>query len=167
VQVSAVVRGLSYNDSVAGRNRVTGYGVQPTTTIAVTARDVIFAGAVWGHGVARYLNDLGGLGLDATLDADGDFVAIPVLGAYASLQHRFAVTFRGVATAGRLRVDPPSTMPGSTTERTAYYALSAIWSPRPTVDIGATAIYGEHRTADGTEGRAWRFQTALQLYIAK
>jgi hypothetical protein len=167
VQVSAVVRGLSYNDGQPGRDRVTGFGVQPTATIAVGPRDNLFAGGIWGHGVARYVNDLGGLGLDAAVDANGDFTAIPVYGAYASLQHLFSIRFRAVATAGWLRVEPPSTMPAATTERTAYYGLTAIWSPRTTVDIGFTSLYGENRTRDGSNGHAWRFQGGLQLYLAK
>lgn len=167
LQVSAVVRGLSFNDGQAGRDRATGYGVQPTATIAVSPRNNLFAGGIWGHGVARYVNDLGGLGLDAAVDANGDFTAIPVYGAYASLQHLFSIRLRGVATAGWLRVEPPSTVPASTTERTAYYGLTAIWSPRPTVDFGVTALYGENRTVDGSSGHAWRYQGGLQLYLAQ
>jgi len=167
VQISAVVRGLSYNDGQAGRDQVTGYGVQPTATVAVGPRDNVFAGGVWGHGVARYVNDLGGLGLDAAVDANGDFTAIPAFGGYASLQHVFSIRLRAVATAGWLRVEPPSTMPGTTTARTAYYSGSVIWSPRPTVDIGCTTLYGENRTMDGSIGHAWRFQGGLQLYVGK
>jgi hypothetical protein len=167
VQVATIVRGLSYNDGQDGRNRTTGYGVQPTALIGVGPRDNLFVGGVWGHGVARYVNDLGGLGLDGAVEADGGLTAIPVYGWYVSLQHLLSPRWRGVVTGGWLQVDPPATMPGTTTERTVYYGASAIWSPRPTVDIGTTALYGQHRTRDGSEGHAWRFQTALQLYLAK
>jgi hypothetical protein len=167
LQLAAIARGLSYNDGQDGRNGTFGYGATATTVVAVGPRNNVFVGGMWGHGISRYVLDLGGLGLDGALDANGELTAIPSYGVYGSLQHLFSIRFRSVATAGWLRVEPPSTMPASTTARTAYYALSAIWSPRPTVDIGTTALYGEHRTTDGGFGRAWRYQAALQLYLAK
>ncbi len=167
VQVAAIARGLSVNDGQDGRDGVIGYGATATTVVSVGPRDNLFAGVMGGRGIARYVLDLGGLGLDGALDANGALTAIPTYGVYASLQHLFGIRFRAVATAGWLRVEPPATMPASTTERTGYYGLSGIWSPRPTVDIGVTSLYGEHRTRDGSFGRAWRFQGALQLYLAK
>jgi len=167
VQVAAIARGLAFNDGQDGRNGVLGYGAEATSHVVVGRRDNLFAGAMWGHGIARYVLDLGGLGLDGAPDANGDLIAIPTYGVYGSLQHRFDPRLRGVLTGGWLRVEAPTTMPGTTTRRTVYYGVSAIWSPRPTVDIGTTMLYGENHALDGSTGHALRVQGGLQIYLAK
>ena len=167
VQLSGIVRDLAYDDGVAGRTKTVGWGVQATALVAVGGHDAISVGAVGGRGEARYVLDLGGLGLDAAPNAAGALEAIPAYGPYVSLQHRFRPTWRAVLTAGWLGVDAPSTMPGTTTDRTQYYAVSSIWSPRETVDFGVSALYGEHRTLDGSLGHAWRLQSGLLLHVAR
>ena len=166
-QLSAVLRDLVYNDGVAGTNSTLGWGVLAAALIDVGSRDAIALGATAGRGHARYVLDLGGLGLDAAVNAAGDLEAIPAYGPYASLQHRFAPSWRAVLTAGWLGVDAPSTMPGTTTDQTQYYAASGIWSPRPTVDAGFSALYGVNQTLDGSRGHAWRIQGGLLLHVGR
>ena len=167
VQLAGVVRRLGYNDGLPGSNSATAYGLHASALLAATRRDNVSAGGIWGEGVAHYTVDFGGIGLDAAVDAGGTFQALPLYGWYVSLQHLFSPRYRGVATTGWLRVEPTNAQPATTTSRTQYGSLAFIWTPRPTVDFGFTAIYGEHHTVNGSMGHAWRYQGAIQLYIAQ
>lgn len=167
VQFSAIVRDLGYNDGVAGSNHTVGYGLQASSQLRLTPRDNLFAAGIYGRGYARFIVDFGGLGLDAALDGTGDLKSIPTYGYYGSLQHLLTTRHRLVATGSWLREEPTSSVPVNLSERTLYGALSFIWTPWPTVDIGFTGLYGENHTISGAVGHAWRFQSALQLYLVK
>ena len=60
-----------------------------------------------------------------------------------------------------------ATLPATTLRRTLYSAVSAVHSPRRTVDIGFSVLYGENHTLGGANGYAWRIHSALQLYLVK
>ena len=167
VQFSAILRDLGYNDGVAGSNHTVGYGLQVSSQFDISAKDNLFAAGIYGRGFSRFIVDFGGLGLDGALDNTNDLKAIPAYGYYASLQHLLDTRHRLVATGSWLREEPTSSVPVNISERTMYGALSFIWTPWPTVDIGTTVLYGENHTINGAFGHAWRIQTALQLYLAR
>ena len=166
-QLSAVVRDLGYLDAQPGENRTAGFGILAATQVRITRRDNIFAAGIYGQGYSRFIVDAGGLNLDAAPDANGELQAIPAYGWYASLQHLLGTKWRAVGTVSSLRLEPVSTLPATTLRRTFYTAVSAVHSPRRTVDIGFSVLYGENHTLGGANGYAWRIHSALQLYLVK
>lgn len=66
VRLSGLVRPMQYRDLAASENKTSvGFGVQLSGLAAVTPAFTLYYDATYGHGIADYLQDETGLGLDA------------------------------------------------------------------------------------------------------
>src|SRR6266550_6478925 len=77
LQLSGVLRYLQFDPDVGSRQTDIGYGLNLTgsvKTLKLDAKhtDLALFQIAGGHGIARYVNDTNGLGLDAVINAPGD-----------------------------------------------------------------------------------------------
>ena len=123
-----------------------------------------------GVGIARYIKDLNGQGgEDGVFDnANGDLVALPVLGWYVAYQHMWRaweasrkMNLRSSIIASLVYVDNPefqSTQDPSAYYRTQRYAANLVFSPSPRIDVGLEYIWGERKNLDGLSGTSSQIQ---------
>jgi len=161
-QAAAVLRDLGYDDKVEGRNRVPGYGLSLTSTVGTFGGDNLKLGVVGGRGIARYVSDVSGLGMDAA-PGEEPLQAVPLYGGYAAYQHFWSPKFRSSLIGGALQADNTAGQSGDTFHRSAYGAVNLMWQAANLATFGFEFLYGYHQVKDGRDGWATRLQFAVQL----
>ena len=172
VKLSAIARNLMYRDVAAARNvDILGWGVELSGTAAILPQLRGFWTAVYGRGVASYIQDLSGLGLDLTPSGDGATMkASPTWGGYAGLQYNFtdnvyaSATYSHVRNYARSWSDRASETPFGDTYRYAQYAVANLfWDINSYISTGVEYIYGRRVNCDGTQAHCNRIQTMIQV----
>jgi hypothetical protein len=123
-----------------------------------------------GVGIARYIKDLNGEGgEDGVFDnANGNLVALPVLGWYVAYQHMWRawattrnMNLRSSIIGSWVYVDNPAFLTVQDPEaykRTQRYAGNLVFSPSPRIDIGVEYIWGERTDLNGESGTSSQIQ---------
>lgn len=100
VRLSGIVRPLQYRDLVENKNRtICGVGVQLSGLIAVADPVTLYYGATYGKGIADYMQDDSGLGLDAVAEGlSGKCEAMTTFGVTGGISINLAkrLTFNGI-----------------------------------------------------------------------
>jgi hypothetical protein len=115
-----------------------------------------------GHGINRYIQDVNGLGLDATFDPATGFRPIPSYGWFVAYEQWWGKRWASVFTYGQNACDLTDTLPGSTYERANYVSANIIWLPVDRMGVGLEYLYGMRRNKDGQNGDNSRIQMAFQ-----
>jgi outer membrane DcaP-like protein len=115
-----------------------------------------------GHGINRYIQDVNGLGLDATFDAANGFRTIPSYGWFVAYEHWWTKRLISNFTYGQNACDLTDTLPGSTYERANYVSANIIWLPMERMGVGLEYLYGFRKNKDGQKGDNTRIQAGFQ-----
>ena len=94
-----------------------------TGSTSVGEQDLLLFGANWGEGIARYIADLGGSGLDAGIDPRGDLQALTSYGGYFGYTHYWNQEWRSNLVYGYLRLDDEAFLSPDTFRTSQYSAL--------------------------------------------
>jgi hypothetical protein len=112
-QISSLYRAIGFNDGQRAQT-VFGWGLNSSIGIMVLGRDNIWLSGTYGKGIARYISNLNGLGLDLDLNNDGTGIrALPVVAGYAGYQHYWPSKLRSTFTFGYDRVQNTAPQPGT------------------------------------------------------
>ena len=115
-----------------------------------------------GRGINRYIQDVNGLGLDATFDPVNGFRAIPSYGWFVAYEQWWAKKWASNFTYGQNASDLTDTLPGNTYERANYVSANLIWLPVERMGVGLEYLYGFRKNKDGQKGDNTRIQMAFQ-----
>jgi hypothetical protein len=168
LQLAGVLRYLQFDPDSGSRESDWGFGLSLTGSIKTIRLDdkhvdqVLFQAAA-GRGIARYINDTSGLGLDAVLSAPGgDLDALDTFAGMIAYQHwwhpRFASTFGYSIVA----VDNVSAEPGSDYHSGQYVVANLRYYPAERVMLGLELLYGIREDKDGSRGDDVRLQFSAQ-----
>lgn len=168
LQLAGVLRYLQFDPDVGSRESDLGYGLNLTGSIKTIKLDekhvdaLLFQVAI-GNGIARYVNDTNGLGLDAVLDAPGDDLdALGVFAALIAYQHWWHPKWGSTLSYSYVEVDNISTAPASEYHRGQYLLLNLRYYPAERVMLGAEVLYGVREDNDGSKGDDLRLQFSAQ-----
>lgn len=165
LQLGGVVRQLGYSSNEQNRRMVSG-GAQLSGSLKVASfadySDLLMFGLNWGKGIARYLNDLGGAGLDAVVSADGRIHLLSERGAYAAYTHYWNDNWRSNLAYGALRVPRSSWLNTSDFHNSDYAAANVIWAPMPALTVGLELLHGRLEVQDNRYNTDTRIQGSLQ-----
>jgi hypothetical protein len=167
VQATGLARGLAYDAPSHGGQSDFGWGLNLSWSVNLPGGDRLLGQAVYGEGIAKYINDLGGEGLDAALDVDGQLVAIPVFAPYVGYTHRWAERWRSTGTYGYVRVDAPSSLGPYALESTQYTSVNVIWQFAAPARLGLELLRGTKETANGADGDANRAALVVKYDLIK
>ena len=166
LQLSGLLRRLSYIKDDSKSHDYAG-GMSFTGSTSVGEQDLLLFGANWGEGIARYIADLGGSGLDAGIDSQGELQALTSYGGYFGYTHYWNQQWRSNLVYGYLRLDDEPFLSAETFRTSQYSALNLIWSPAPSWTMGVELLYGQYEQQDGRNGDAMRLQGSLQYNFIK
>jgi hypothetical protein len=180
LQLSGIARAIGYQPTGGQFTRRGGWGFSASTVFHPWAillgrdpvrsenpsgleRSRILAQYSFGTGIARYIQDTAGLGLDGQVDpATGGFDTCWATGYTFSYEHWFNehwltnVTYSG---------DAAATVPGQiggTYVGAKYLAASLWWIPMRNMSIGVEYLWGERENLDNQTGRANRINSLFQ-----
>lgn len=178
VQVAGILRKIAFQDSLERSYSEVGYGVNVTGTLHPWAclegvpKDAEGIGPIekcrvmgqyaWGRGINRYLNDVNGLGLDATFDPFNRLRLISSTGWFVAYEHWWTDKLASVITYGQARMDLPELLPPDTYKAATYGSANLIWLPVERLGLGIEFLYGTRENKDGAKGENYRIQTAVQ-----
>jgi hypothetical protein len=166
LQLATVLRAIgSQNPNDSRTQTVAGWGLNLTGNLNLFQADFFMFAVVGGQGIAAYVNDTSGLGLDAALNAGGQLTALGLLGAYLGYTHQWAPAWSSTASYGYLVMDtvPYAASLGSAAfQRSQYASLNLVVHPWKGLLVGVEGLWGYNRTVSGASGQAWRGQLNVQ-----
>lgn len=115
-----------------------------------------------GDGINRYIQDVNGLGLDASFDPLNGFNLIPATGWFVSYEHWWTQKWISVFSYSVSESDLTDTLPDNTYERANYASANIIWLPYDRMGVGMEYLFGTRENKDGQSGQANRLQMAFQ-----
>ena len=168
VQLGGVLRLLQFDPDVGSRESEMGYGLNLSGSVKTIKLDdkhvdSILYQVAGGNGIARYLNDTNGLGLDAVLITPGDDLdGLPVIAGMIGYQHWWATKWGSTFCYSYVTVDNASGQAGSDYHAGHYALVNLRYYPAERVMIGGEVLYGMREDNDGSKGDDLRFQFSVQ-----
>lgn len=166
VQAAGLFRELSFESDDGPSGDTFGWGATLAGAVNVGEKDKLSAQVTYGHGVARYINDLSGENLDAAVE-NGALEAIPVFAVMAGYTHHWNDHWRSTVSGGYLKADAPSDLGAFTIDNTAYGSANVMWHPTSSFRMGLEYLYGRKETLDGSERDAHRFNFVVRYDLVR
>lgn len=161
VQAGVLLRQLAY-DGDAGRDEAFAGGVSLSGSWSAGYGGYLTWGALGGRGIAAYVGDLLGMGLDGVVDDRGSLQALDEWGGWAGYGHPWNADWRSTLTWGRLYLERDAWLAPQAFRRSDYVAANLIYAPAPSWSWGMELLYGRLQEQAGEEGDVFRFQTSLK-----
>ncbi len=180
LQIASLVRSIGYRPTGGNVSRLNGVGVSGSAVFHPWAillggdpvhdecptgltRSRILLQCTWGPGIARYVNDLVGQGLDAQVDPiTGEFELVDATGWNASYEHWFNERWLTNFTYSEAHADNIAGVPATNYDAGRYMAGSLWWIPKPRLSFGIEYIRGERENVDGQSAEAQRLHGLAQ-----
>lgn len=171
LRVSGIVRNLYYRNESAQKNvdRV-GWGIKASGMTPVAGGLTAYYQAVYGKGIASYIQDLGGTGMDLMPDPDNAsrLDAVKAWGGFGALQYNFSPKLSCTAIYSHVRAYAKqysdSSVPWNSGYKYAQYILgNMFYNVNSIVQVGVEYIYGRRVDFDGSQAHDNRLQAMLQV----
>jgi len=162
VQLSGVVRRLGWRSGDGASDTTLGYGINLAGSLKTVGNDYLVAGGIWGKGIARYISDITGLGLDVIVDPDGNLQALEEYGGYAAYTHYWSPKVRSTAVVNYLGMSNKAYQASTSFSNSQYYSANLIWNPAGSLNVGLEVLYGRYKTNDGLSANDTRIQASVQ-----
>lgn len=166
LQLAALWRRLGYVSDTQ-RSRTSAAGLSVSGSASIGNRDLLLFGVVGGKGISRYIADISGSGLDATVDSNGELHALTSYGSFFGYTHYWDALWRSNLVYGYLRLKDEPGLPADAFDESQYGALNLIWSPAPTWTMGLELLHGRLVQQGGLAGESTRLQASIQYSFIK
>lgn len=147
--------------------QVAGVGGLVSGSLLVGRRDTIVFEGSGGHGFARYIKDMQGLGLDLARDDHDQIRAVPASGAYIAFQHVWVDAWRSTFVVSGDGLGREAGQPGGTYRAARYILANLLYRPAPNLTVGFEGAFGRYEVQDGRHNSAQRFQFGVQYDLVK
>ena len=168
LQLSGVLRYLQFDPDVGSRESELGYGLSLTGSIK-TFRvdekhiDALLFQVAGGRGIARYVTDTNGLGLDGVIGAVGDDLdGLDTFAGMLAYQHWWSAKWASTIGYSIALVDNDDSQAGSAYHSGQYGVLNLRYYPAERVLIGGELLYGLREDNNGDTGDDLRLQFSAQ-----
>ncbi len=177
VQAAGILRRVGFETAGTPNNEPSdskvGWGINLTSNIKVSKKDVIHLGAVYGEGIASYMND-GGTDLAPKADPAvtppivgvpppglrGDVV--PLLGLMAYYDHYWNDQFSSSIGYSRVQVDNTNFQEPTAFKTAQYASVNLLYTPSDKILMGGEFLWGNREDKDGAEGDDYRVQFSFK-----
>ncbi len=159
VRLSGLVRNLAY--MADGLKFTPGYGVQMSTNWQITRPWSVYADATYGRGIAAYINDLQGNGLDLVPSADdpAKLIAPRSLALAGSMRYNITPSLFANVAAGYVRLYDTASLGSDAYRHGVYASVNAFYTLLPNCLIGVEYAHGTRNPSLAAN----RLTTALRL----
>ncbi|WP_158979313.1 DcaP family trimeric outer membrane transporter [Cellulophaga sp. L1A9] len=163
LRISGILKNMSYtNANSSAIKSMTGGGAEISGIIKFFNRnemnDDVRFGYTYGLGIAYYINDLRGQGLDAAPNENGEMTSIPAMGGFLAYKHSWSKTATSSAVFSFTSIDNSDYTNDEMYDFSSYGAVNYIWSPIDRIDYGVELIYGKNQNKLGDNGIGYRAQ---------
>lgn len=180
VQISGLARSIGFRPTDGDTTRRFGGGMSAATTFHPWAiligsnptrkenptgleRCRLIGQYTFGWGIARYINDAVGLGLDGQVDPVNDSFDLPYIASWViSYEHWFNEQWLTQVTWSEVLVGSANGQPASTYTGAKYVGASLWYIPFANMSVGVEYLHGERENLNGQRGRANRLNALVQ-----
>jgi hypothetical protein len=167
VQVAGILRRVGAENIADPANVIefddTGWGLDLSSALKVGERDWVRLSAVYGEGIASYMND-GGVDL-APSSADpltAEAEAVELLGLVAYYDHWWSDKFSSSIGYSSTEVDNLPGQEGEAFKKGQYASGNLLYYPAENMLVGAELLWGEREDFDGDSGDDIRIQVSFK-----
>lgn len=171
LRLSGIIRNLYYRNETAQKNiDKVGWGIKASGTTPIVGGLSAYYQAVYGKGIASYIQDLTGAGMDLMPDPSDPAAmdAVKSWAGFGSLQYTFSprcfctATYSHVRTYADRYVDSSSPWGGQ--YKYAQYILGNVfYNVNSIVQLGVEYIYGRRVNYDGTQAHDNRLEAMIKV----
>jgi len=147
--------------------QVFGGGGAVSGSLLVWRKDTLVFEFSTGHGLARYIKDMAGLGLDLAVDAQGVVRATEATGGYFSYQHVWHDRWRSTIVVSHDHLQHLEVQSPDAYRTSRYAAANLLYRPASNFTIGVECSTGRYEVQDGRNDRATRLQLGVQYDLIK
>lgn len=166
IRASAVFRDMYYRNDASGENKSAfGWGTQLSTTIRVSRPLILFGQALYGEGIASYIQDVSGVGLDIVPDPQhpGQLQTLPMFGWFGAAQINLSDNLFCSGGFSQVRVYKRNDFGPSDMYRSAQYIFGNIfYHITPHCQVALEYLYGKRQNMDDASNHANRVQAMIQ-----
>ncbi|MDE6337984.1 MAG: hypothetical protein K2L34_15575 [Muribaculaceae bacterium] len=171
LRFSGLIRNLYYRDLNTDKNvDKIGWGVKASGKTPIYGGLSGMYQAAYGKGIASYIQDLGGTGMDLMPDPNnaGELKPVGVWAGYAGLQYDFNSRVSSTVAYGHVRTYAKDFHDSSADWDNGYkYAQyivgNVFWNVNSIVQVGAEYLYGRRVNYDGRQAHDNRVELQLQV----
>ena len=168
LQAGGVFRTMTYKDSLQNKIKNTyGYGGTISGLFKITKKDNFMFQGVWGSGIAKYIQDVSGVGLDALPYEDkfqiSELKPVPIGGFYFGYQHFWLSKLHSTFVYGFTRIDYNYSPPMNDAYQIGQYISGNLfWNVFPSMTLAIEYLWGQRRNWDNKSGNANRINFLAQ-----
>lgn len=169
LRLSGLVRNMQYHNAQLGKNASqTAIAFKLSGVSPLTNRLNLYSQSVFGKGIASYVQDLQGLGLDMVpVDgASGRMEAVEVVGSYLGLQYMISEKLSASATFSEVKCFMPDgyeDVGGQTYKEAVYFVTNLIYRVSPVLTTGVEYLWGSRKDRDDVFHHNNRIQASLRV----
>jgi len=153
LEIAGIIRQMEIEDQLPTVNgdlstTVTGWGLNLSTNIKLGDNTLIRGSALYGTGVANYMNDAT---VDVAIDGDPgseEIAGVPLLGIVAFLEHNWSDKWASAVGYSMIDMDNLSGQSGSSFSKGDYILANLQHFPAPNVMMVAELQYGSRENFD-------------------
>lgn len=165
LQLGVIARRLGLQTDRMTR-KAWGSGVSLTGSLQASRADpyadLVQFGVVRGRGIERYINDTGGLGLDAVVDGDGALRPLRADTYFVGLTHYWSPQWRSTLVQSEVLLQRSAWLAADRLRKTRYSSVNLIWHPVRTLSVGVEVLNGRLTTQGGSSAGDTRLQCSIQ-----
>jgi len=168
LQLGGVFRAMAYADTVAQwQNLLPGYGGALSGAFKVGKRNQFMFQAVFGNGIAKYIQDIAGVGLDAITEQNAyhKHVQNTVLagGFYLAYQQYWAKKLNSSFMYGLTWVEDNPYTPDHAYRLGQYACVNLFWEIFPSFSVAMEYLWGQRMDYFKNKGNANRINAMAQF----
>lgn len=166
VQVSGVLRSLSFDNNAGPHESKLGWGGQIAGGLKTWGEDNLLANFVYGDGIGRYIQDLPS-GSAGVADADVHLHPLTAWGGMISYRHQWNKRWRSTVTYSYVQLNNRAALGDFSYDHTHYAQANLIWAMNKNFYVGIEYLYGLKEARNGNSGDDQRIQIALQYKLVR
>lgn len=166
IRLSGILRGMRYNNLLNGNGQTAfGWGVQLSGLASLNKSFILYYQGVYGEGISKYINDLGGNNLDLFLsNSGGKLKPLPAAGAVVGLQYNILKGFFASINYSYLRLFDNNDIMFSPEmyKQGQYLAANMFMEVADDWQFGVEYLWGARKNQDDLKAIANRVQIMAQ-----
>lgn len=169
LRLSGLIRNMQYHNSVLDKNASqTGIAVKLSGVSPLTKRLNLYSQSVFGRGIASYVQDLQGLGLDmVSVDGEsGRMKGVEVVASYLGLQYIINEKLSTSATFSEVKCFMPENYSGEEGDiyrEGVYFVTNLIYKVSPILTTGVEYLWGSRKDRNDVFHHNNRIQASLRV----